>query len=158
MQEIKKKTIIIGLGNPIVSDDGVGIKAVRILSETIKDDAITFKEIYIGGMQLMEAMVGYDRALIIDAIAAGGVVGSFYELALSDISRSRNSYSSHDTDLLSAIDLGRMAGLLLPNDIKFWAIEVKDVITFSEGLTEEVQNALPDFIKVIAQDLLDGEI
>jgi hydrogenase maturation protease len=147
------KTIIIGLGNPIVSDDGVGIKAARMLSKLINDDCVTIKEIYVGGLQLMEAMVGYDRALIIDAIVSASPIGSFYELALTDIKQSRNSYSSHDTNLMLALEMGRMAGLTLPQEIKFWAIEAKDVTTFSENLSVELQGVLPDIVNSIFKSI-----
>ena len=158
MQEIKIKTIIIGLGNPIVRDDGVGIKVSRLLKERITDDSITIKEIYVGGLALMEAIVGYDRALIIDAIQTGAPIGSSFELSLSSIRQTRNSCCSHNTNLESALEIGRLAGLVLPSDIKFWAIEAKDVTTFSEDLSHELEIELPDIVDRIISYLKIGEI
>lgn len=158
MQGTKIKTIVIGLGNPIITDDGVGIKAVRLLREKINAGEITIKELYVGGLRLMETMAGYDRALIIDAIMTGShSVGTIHELTLSDVGGKcltpLHSWSTHDTNLTSAIEMGKLAGLKLPQCIKFWAIEVKDITTFSEDLTEEVKTALPVFVNAILKDL-----
>lgn len=147
--------VVIGLGNPVLTDDGVGIAAVRRLAREIEGrgdvDAI---ELYRGGLSLMEAMVGYDRAFIVDSIVTeGGKPGTIYSLSVADLPRTRNTYSSHDTQLAVALEFGTASGLRLPEEIKIWAVEAQDVETFSEELSAEVERALPLLVESLVQEL-----
>jgi hydrogenase maturation protease len=147
------KTIIIGLGNPILSDDSVGIKVARILQERLKD-GIDIIEAYAGGMRLMDAMVGYDRAFIVDAmVTEDSMPGAIRSLCLSDLISTRNMLCAHDMNLATAIEMGKMLGLHLPSEIRIWGIEAADVETFSEELTEDVAKAVPAVIEKIMYEL-----
>jgi len=178
------KTIIIGLGNPILSDDSVGIKVARILQERVKDGTvpdlrtglpvslgevvesglspsaninIDVVEIYAGGIRLMDAMVGYERAVIIDAMVTGKVSpGSLQTLPLSALISTRNMACMHDTNISTALELGKMIGLKLPDHISIFGIEAKDVETFSEELTEEVEKAVPEVVENIIKNIFGG--
>jgi hydrogenase maturation protease len=149
------KTIVIGIGNPIMADDSVGIKVVRLVRERINGQhGIETTELYAGGLRLMEAMIGYERAIIIDAISTeGGRPGSFYLLSPSDFIISRYISNAHDTDLSAALEMGRMIGLQLPSDIKIWAIEIENMNTFSEDLTHNVRKAVPVVAEKIIKEL-----
>ena len=100
----------------MLSDDSVGIHVVRRLAEELKGRPdITTRELYTGGISLMEAMTGHHKAIIIDAILTeGGRPGAIYSLTLSDLLQSRNVHSTHDANLAEALELGRMVGLTLP--------------------------------------------
>ena len=65
-----KKTLIIGLGNPILTDDGVGVNIAKELEKVVDLDAhpgLTITEASAGGIRLMETMLGFDRVVLIDA-------------------------------------------------------------------------------------------
>ncbi len=159
------KTIVIGLGNPILSDDSVGIKIARSLKERLYGPAgvnspemqVDIIEIYAGGMRLMDTMVGYERAIIVDAIVSGGIPGSVRSISLQDVCTTRNIICTHDTGLSTALEMGRMLGLDLPSNIRIWAIEAKDVVTFSEELTSEVSHAVPLAVGQIYAFLFSGQ-
>lgn len=137
-------TIIIGVGNPVLTDDGVGPRAAAAIRERLRgDSSAVAAELYNGGMFLMEAMAGYDRAIVIDAIVSGGRPGTIYEMGLADLPKTRNVHSTHDGSLAVALEFGRMAGLKLPGEVRVWAIEAGDVDSFSEGLTPAVEQAVP---------------
>ena len=148
------KTIIIGVGNPILTDDSVGIKVARLVEENMDGrDDIDVSELHAGGVRLMEALVGDDKAVIIDAISTdNGKPGTIYSLSPSDIMMSRHISCAHDTDLSGALELGKMIGLALPSDIRRWAIEVENTNTVSEGLTDSVREAVP----VVANEIISG--
>ncbi len=154
-QDIKSKTIIIGLGNPIVSDDSVGIRVSRELRERLNGhDGIDIAEAYAGGIRLMDVMVGYEKAIIVDAMVTGnGRPGTIHSLSLSDLISTRNIVSTHDTNLSTALEMGKMLGLHLPHEIEIWGIEAMDVETFSEELTEDVAKAVPVVVQRIVDDL-----
>ena len=147
--------IIIGIGNPLLSDDSVGLRVVRRLAERLKGCAdVTTLEWYAGGLSLMEAMSGHEKAIIIDAIRTKrGKPGTIYSLAPSDLRQSKNIHSSHDANLPAALELGRMLGLHLPEQVKVWAVEAQDVETFSEALTEPVERAVPLVVSQVLREL-----
>ena len=114
-------------------------------------------EVCSGGLDLMEMMVGYDRALIVDAMVTGKErPGTIYDFPLSDLLETLNSTSTHDATLSQAMELGRMLELKLPEDIAVIGIEADDVITFGEQLTPAVEQAKYQVIKKIQMELRIG--
>jgi hydrogenase maturation protease len=145
------RTIIIGLGNPILTDDGIGVKVAyeieRRLGENIPSN-LSITEASVGGLRLMELLEGYDRAIIIDAIQTGNghPIGSIFRLNLAnlrEISPTQHSASAHDTSLVTALDAGIEIGMKLPLDITIFAIEVENILDFGEQPTPAVAAAIP---------------
>ncbi len=149
------KTIVIGIGNPVLTDDSVGIHAARALSARLRGrQDVAVLELCSGGLDLMEAMVGYERAIVIDAAQSGELPpGTVFSTCLSGFYQSRNISSIHNTSIRVALELGTLAGLALPRSIRYWAVEAADTTTFSEKLTDPVQRALPVLIDRIFQDI-----
>jgi hydrogenase maturation protease len=147
-------TVIIGLGNPVLADDSVGLRIATELGRRLAGrSGYTTVELYSGGMWLMEAMAGHTRAIVIDAIVSGGAAGAIYRLGLEDLPRTRTAHSTHDSSLPVALELGRAAGLQLPRHVQIWAVEAADVGTFSERMTADVERAVPRVVKRILRDL-----
>jgi hydrogenase maturation protease len=104
-------------------------------------------------MRLMEAMAGHERAIVIDAIAGGGAAGGIRRLGLGDLPQTRTADSTHDAGLAVALELGRTAGVQLPEDVEIWAVEAADVETFGERLTPAVARAVPLVVEGVLRDL-----
>lgn len=153
-------TVVIGIGNPVLSDDSVGLKIVRDLERSLAGaPGVVCKELYSGGMRLMEEMAGYQRAVIVDAVVSeGGRPGDVYPFDLSAMRETRNTNSSHDASFAVALELGRLAGLDLPAEISVWGVEAGDVETVSEELTPEVARAAPDVARRIGERLRAGYV
>jgi hydrogenase maturation protease len=152
------KTIVLGLGNPIRTDDGVGNQVAQALERKIKDPQITVTETNAVGLGLLDLLTGFDRAIIIDAVQtedgkAGDVAGDVYRLSLGDLKVSEHISSVHEIGLATALELGRKLGLKLPEEIIIFAIEVADVATFSEKLTPEVEKAVPRVCELVLDEL-----
>ncbi len=140
------KTLVLGLGNPILTDDGVGIYVVRKVAARYRGDDVTFAEASIGGLRLLEIIAGYERVILVDAIRTpGGKPGDVYGLSLGDLRASLHAGSTHDLSLGGALALGRAMGMMLPGDeaIVIVAVEVEDVLTFGEECTPGVAAAIP---------------
>lgn len=159
------KTIIIGLGNPILSDDGVGPRAARLIKERLKAENprvsadISVSEVYAGGIALLDKITGYDRAVIIDSIITGdNAPGTVYRLTPLSLTHTRNCGSSHDMTFPMALDMGRVLGMSLPSVIHIWAIEAKDACTFGEELSVEVENSLPRVINDVLSTCVSWNI
>ena len=155
------KTIVIGLGNPILSDDGVGVKVAYEVEDRLGDKIptnVTITEASVGGLRLMELLEGYDRAIIIDAIQTnnGHPTGSIFTMDLTDlreISPTQHSASAHDTSLVTALDAGKEIGMKLPDDVTIFAVEVENILDFSEQPTPAVAAAIPKVTEMVLEIL-----
>ena len=149
------KTLIIGLGNPLISDDSVGLRVVAGLRPLLAERlGVDVQEDYWGGLRLMERMIDYDRAIIIDAIATGAEPGTIHQLATSAMP-TQKSASAHDVNLPTALAFGRRAGVHLPADVnvRLVGIEAADLLTFSEECTPLVAAAIPRAVQTVLQIL-----
>lgn len=105
----------------------------------------------------MERLVGFERAIIVDAICSGADPGTVHTLTPGELSTQRSA-SAHDVNLLTALELGRQAGAPLPinQDIQLIGIEAVDVHTFGETLTPAVEDAIPHAINQVLHILENG--
>ena len=148
------KTLILGMGNPILSDDGVGLRVINSLNGQLKRPGITVMESSTGGLRLLDLLAGYDRAIIVDAIqTATGKVGQVYRLRPEAFDGTRHATNPHDISFSTALELGKKLGVPLPRHITVFAIEVEDVLTFGEQCTPEVEQAIP-----VAADMVEKEL
>jgi len=155
-QSREAKVLFFGLGNPILADDAVGIRAVEELSRRIKRPNCEFKTGSIGGLKILDEIQGYDRVVFVDAIV-GDEPGKFYELSLERLSRSFHLTSPHSVNLFTALELGRGLGLKMPEEIKIYVMEIKDGKTFGEEFPEEVAARFPDFVEFVFQKEIGGD-
>ena len=145
---------MLGLGNPILCDDGVGNQVAQILDSEINNPEVTVTETNAVGLGLLDFLPGYERLIIIDAIQTQeGKAGQVHRLSLPDLVTPRHFSSAHDTDLATAFELGTKLGLALPQGVIIFAIEVADVTTFSEECTPEVKGAIPEVIRLVLREL-----
>ncbi len=139
------KTLIIGLGNPILGDDGVGWVVADALKEKgVKEEIIRLS---LGGLSLMERISGYERVILIDAMQTGQhPIGTVSVFPITDLPNpfSGHSASAHDTSLLTALDTGHRLDIPLPTNknITIVAIEAENIYSFSEELSEKVEEAV----------------
>jgi hydrogenase maturation protease len=150
---MNKKTLIVGLGNTILSDDGAGIYAARKIAEKCLDQPdIDVVEASLGGVGLLDLMTGYNRVIILDAIFTNkNRPGMVYQLSLEELGDPSFSSGPHFLDVRTSVELGRRLGLAMPKVIEIFAIEIKDNTTFNEKLTHEVEQALP----LLAEQVLE---
>ncbi len=101
------KTLILGLGNPILGDDSAGLKVAEIVRQRVAlDPSLEVSEDYWGGLRLMERMIGYDQVIIVDAICTGAhPPGTVLHLDSNDIATQHTS-STHDINLPTALPVG----------------------------------------------------
>lgn len=145
------KTLILGFGNPILTDDAVGIRIAEELQGEFPDIAVeAFCE---AGLSILEEVTGYDRLVIIDSIKTGkGKPGELYKLTLEDLEPRSDFSSSHGLDIATALKLGEMLGYPLPREVSIYAVEVKDNTTFGEEFTPEIEKSIPLIIRRIVKE------
>lgn len=143
-QAMLSDTLVIGLGNPILGDDGIGWRVAESIQEKFPSLEVDF--LSLGGLSLMERLIGYEKVIIVDAIhtqqAPIGTVTRFRLEELLDLSAGHTT-AAHDTSLQTAIGLGRAMGAQLPEEIYVVAVEAERTYDFSEMLTPAVEAAIP---------------
>jgi hydrogenase maturation protease len=154
------KTILIGLGNPILGDDGVGWKVIEQLQSHLQgEESVVLETASLGGLSLMERMIGYERAILVDALATGqGPAGSVRVIPLEALPNPSggHSASAHDVSLSTALQIAQSMGLPVPRRVEVVAIETDQVYDFCEELSPAVAAAVPHACEKVLE-LLEKE-
>lgn len=146
------KPLILCLGNDIIADDAVGIQAARLLRERVGDFA-DVEECAVSGVALLEFFVGYNRAIIVDAIQTRRhPPGTILEMKPSDLGRII-APSPHYAGLPELIGMAAQMELDFPSEIVIFGVEVEDLLTVGGEMTESARNALPRLLERIDRQL-----
>lgn len=154
------RTLVIGLGNSILTDDGVGIAAARALRARLAHalgDDLAVVETEVGGFGLIETMAGWERVYLIDAVAFDGVpAGTLLRIDPGDLRTSLRIRSVHEIDLPTALELGRRLGLAMPRSLAIIAVQAQDCLTLGERLTPAVAAGCENAVEMVLRDLRPG--
>ncbi len=151
-------TLLIGLGNPILGDDGIGWRVIEAVQSQITDPAVTVRRFSLGGLSLMEQMIGYQRVILVDSIqTSDGSCGEvmWFPLAALPNPSTGHSTAAHDTSLQTALEVGRNLGANLPEHITIVAIEAERVFDFSDELSPAVAAAIPEAVETVLKLLAE---
>jgi len=150
------KTLVVGLGNPLLGDIGVGWKVAEEVKNQLPADApVDVDFLSLGGISLMEHFIGYEHVILIDAFALEEPIGSILVLKLSDLPNYSAFHVSgaYDTPLQEAIDFGKSMGAHLPYEVEIVGIATGRIYQFSRDFSAPVVDAIP-FTARIVLDLL----
>jgi hydrogenase maturation protease len=144
--------IVIGLGNLILGDDGVGWKVAEEVKKRMTQDLPVHVEfLSLGGISLMEHLIGYERAILIDTVQSDQAPGSIIVSKLSDMPdySAFHTTSVHDTSLQNALKLGRSMGAQLPEELTVVGIAAHHTYDFGEELSRPVAEAIPRAVQIV---------
>lgn len=143
-----------GLGNPILSDDSVGIKVAQMLKKADPPLKAEIKEACAGGLTILDELDGFDRVILVDSIKTGKASpGTIYRLKEEDFNSTTQLSDSHGIDFFTAIEMGRIYGCKMPELIDIFAVEVEDNVTFSEDCTDKVMESIPILVRQITEEV-----
>ncbi len=154
------KNLVIGLGNPILGDDGVGwVVAEEVRKHLPPESPVDVDCLSLGGISLMERLIGYQRAILIDAFISDQEEGTILVSKLEELPNYSAFHltSAHDMSLQNALEMGRRLGADLPAEITVVGVSASHVYDFSEELSPPVQTAVPK-MTVIVVELLTQNI
>ena len=143
------KTVILGIGNPLLGDDGAGWRVADQIRQLFTPNSeLNIENCSLDGLSLMEKISGYDAAILIDTIYTGiNKKGSVLTSNLSNVENASwtSAYSQHNMPISSALKLGRFLNIDLPDDSNVFiiAIEAEKLYKFEERLTPKVEKAIP---------------
>ena len=155
---MRPDTTIIGMGNPILSDDAVGVHLARDVNLALsgRPDVLVVEECSVGGLNLLDYLEDFERAVVLDAIhTRDGVPGTCYRFTAERLRETTNLCNVHDANFATALALGRSLGMALPadQDIHVFAVEVFDDMTFGTELTPAVARKYPACLKRVMRGL-----
>jgi hydrogenase maturation protease len=146
------KTLVLGIGNPIVTDDAVGLKVAQSIKRA--NPELEVVEACSGAMGLFDYITDCDRLIIIDSVKTeGGKPGTLYKIDMEDLKPKLNHAASHGLDIATAFKLGEGLGYRMPQNVSIYAVEAKDNTNFGEGCTKEVSERIPH----IAAEIMEEE-
>jgi len=151
------RILVLGLGNELYGDDGVGIQVIKELRHEFQEKglplnqerSVDFLESSLTGFALLDIIIGYDTLIIVDTIKRENPVpGRIHCFEESQI-RHIPGPSPHYVSIPQTIQIGRKIGLKVPSTIKIIGIEAKNIYHLGECLSQEIQEAIPSIKKKI---------
>jgi len=145
------KTALVGFGNPCHGDDGIGPAAARRIYQRLPNpENITLLELATSDFGVMEALIGYQRAVIIDALVDETAdVGTLRRLELPEALEDGH-LSPHTAGFGAAMALARKLGLAVPGQIALYGVVIRQPPSFSDQLSPELQARLDEIARAIA--------
>ncbi len=149
-------TLVLGMGNPILSDDGVGLEVARRLQEGPLPDGVEVTQSEVAGLRLLELLKGYDKVVIVDALRSGRDPGEIVRYEARDFRGGHRYGSAHSIGLHTALELGRTLGMPMPDDVTVFAVEAQDVETFGEEFSPPVAAAADRVVELVRAEVGAG--
>lgn len=148
------RTLILGMGNPILSDDGVGLHAARALEGRFEGADV--RTCALIGLELLDRVTGYDRLFVIDAmidamIDVSRAAGTVVKLAVG--TGALHLFSSHGLHFFEILQMGRDLGLAMPEVAGIYGIVVEPECPFGEGLSPLLARRLEEIVRWIGDDI-----
>jgi len=148
------KTLVIGVGNPIRGDDGVGLVVAEMVSQRLHGVA-DFLPFSGSGLDLLSYLKGYNTVVLIDSIVSEQVsVGTCCELELPPGSPIGDAIlSSHNTSILDSFEIGRQLGITVPAKVRIFGIGIEKAESFRSELSDRIRENIPTIVDEITEDL-----
>jgi hydrogenase maturation protease len=150
------KTLIMGIGNSLLGDDGIGVHIARRLSRLIKDENVAVVDANTGGLNLLDFILGYDKLIIIDAIMTNqNRIGEIYRLGQEKIGEPVYvATPPHHFNLPATIEIGRrLFPNEMPKEVIVYAVGTQDVAQITEDMTDKVKKAIPRVISLVLEEV-----
>ncbi len=149
----KKGILVLGVGNILLRDEGLGVHAVNALLTRYQFSPNV--EVVDGGTQglrLLESILEADRVIAVDAVKQGGMPGSVYRLEFEEAKRTSNVKNSlHELDLVETLGCAELLGGLPPTVIV--GIEPEDIMSWDDTLSETVRERLEDLLACVLNEI-----
>jgi hydrogenase maturation protease len=150
------RRLVLGIGNTIMGDDGVGIYVVRMVRDRTRSRAdLQFKELGASGFKLVEEILGYDEVTIVDSYASTEAdTGQIREFSPEDFEDTLHPSSPHGANFITALELYRnLQPDKMPRKIRILTIAIHTADTFGESLSGRVQDAAAKLVEMIVREM-----
>lgn len=151
------RTLVLGLGNEMLSDDGVGLQAVRRVGEIV-GDRVDVAEACVATIDLLSVMNGYDRVVIVDSFVSPELApGTAVRAVPDDLPQGFGYRSFHSLTFREVVEIGEWLGLSIPSEIVIHGLAVDQTTTFGEDFSPRVAEVWESWAEDIARCEFDFE-
>ena len=145
---------MLGIGNDILKDDGIGPKLIKDLQKEAFPEGICFKTSSMGGLEILELIRDYHTVLILDAIKTkDGIPGEVYYFNPSDFHETMHLSNLHDVNFITALELAKKIKLSIPETIHIIAVEILEDLVFGRTLSPELEERYPEILDNVRKHL-----
>ncbi len=145
----KKKVLILGIGNILHKDDGLGVSIVNEITASIKD-LPKYVEVADGGTlgyDLLPLMSGREKIIIVDALKVGDKPGSIYRFPAKHLTDTNNKFSLHEMGVKKIIDMLSLTGE--KPEIEIIGVVPEDIQSLEIGISDSVKQSIPKAVEYI---------
>ncbi|HXZ97989.1 MAG TPA: hydrogenase maturation protease [Candidatus Acidoferrum sp.] len=153
------KKLVLGIGNTIMGDDGVGIYVARMVKERTRSRAdVQVKELSVSGFKLVEEILGYDEVIIVDSYASeGSEPGRIREFGPGDFEDTLHASSPHGANFATALALYRnLQPDRIPEKLRIFTVDIHATGAFGESLSDRVQEAASKLTHLVVREIEQG--
>ena len=146
-----------GLGNPLMQDEGVGVRVLNALwNEAERFPRVEFEDLGAGGLSLLHAARRYDTLIVIDCARMGEEPGTLRRFEPDEVSTTKemSGRSVHEADILQVLELARLTEDA-PRQVVVFGIE-PETVAFGEGLSPALQEKLDEYVAAVKDELPAG--
>jgi len=154
---VEDKILVLGIGNEILKDDGIGPKIVKKLQNFLPSSNLDYATSMVGGMETIEIMKGYKKAIIIDGIMTGeNLPGTVYYMKYPLNRSTLHLSNAHDISFDLSVKLARELEVPFPESICIIAIEIQEDRVFGESLTDVLQEKYSEIFNSVANTIQES--
>jgi len=148
-------TLVLGIGNEILGDDGVGIQIAREVAPRIDTAGVDVKETRAAGINLLEIIRGYRRLIIADAILTTATdTGKIHRIGIDALDTTGQAFTPHGASLKTVLELGEILFPgQMPKQVVIFAVETGDVDSVTDEMSKNVAAAVPVTVQLILDEL-----
>ena len=149
-----KKTLVLGLSNPIMGDDGVGLRVVQEVRRRLRDStSVDVEECYAAGPTLLDFIVGYDNLVFVDSLESDETPGTIMQPKREELPDQPANTDAHRMGLLGVLNLGESMKLHVPRKLSIVAVAIAPDPGFSETLSSPVEAAVPSAVEKVLEEI-----
>ena len=148
------KVLVMGIGNLLLTDDGVGVHAAQTLAGESWPENVTIMEGGTFTQDIFYSFKGYSHLLVLDVVHCGGKPGTLYRLTEDALIKDdKQRLSIHDIDLLDSLRMAEMLHGSRPN-LTVMGMEPADYTSWSMELSPVVQERFPAYLDEVRKEIL----
>jgi hydrogenase maturation protease len=152
------RTVVVGLGNPVLTDDRVGLAVAAALAGLLGESPVEDVDVLTGtrgGFELLDLLSGYRRAILVDALTLPHPrPGRVRRLGPDRLAGSARLVNPHEISLADAFHLAERMSIPMPASVEILAVEAGDTTTLSEQMTPAVDRVVQPLARRIHRMLL----
>jgi hydrogenase maturation protease len=147
------KILVLGIGNMLLTDDGVGVFAAQALQGETWPDNVRILDAGTFTHDIFYLFEGYDSLLVLDIVHCGGTPGAIYRLSEDELVKNENQrLSLHDIDLIDSLNMAEMLHKKRPH-LLVLGMEPEDYTSWNIGLSRAVQERFEDFLTAARREI-----